>query len=170
MENVFSSSSSSLCVSLFLVIVFISSSSFLYKTDNSKKNTYPEQEVEEKHGIFQAATHTCHFGEGTATQVLCSEAVLTGLAGSRLWPILPAEFLVSPCSFGAEIESKEIGSSLKKKKLYIYPVISVDKNLTHTFKFPKRYLAASMIFSLLWLLGHGAKIFMISSQSPLPLE
>lgn len=52
MENVFSSSSPSFYVSLFLVMVFISSSSFLYKTDNSKKNTYPEQEVEEKHGIF----------------------------------------------------------------------------------------------------------------------
>lgn len=55
-------------------------------------------------------------------------------------------FLVSACSFGAEIESKEIGSSLKKKK--IYPVISVDKILTHTLKFPKRYLPASMIFFL----------------------
>lgn len=55
-------------------------------------------------------------------------------------------FLVSACSFGAEIESKEIGSSLKKKN--IYPVISVDKILTHTLKFPKRYLPASMIFFL----------------------
>lgn len=42
--------------------------------------------------------------------------------------------------------NRKQGSSRREKK---NPVIKMDKKLTHTFKYPKRYLQASTFFSLL---------------------
>jgi hypothetical protein len=67
---------------------------------------------------------------------------------------LPAEIRV-PAASGVEIESKEVDRRNRKKRKKKKPtVIGVDKKLTHTFKYLKRYLQASTFFSFLWLLRH----------------
>lgn len=73
-----------------LLTIFADSYPDCYCQDQD--TTQPEQEVEDKHRIFYAATHTCHVGSGSGSR--CCEFSCTGLSGNVLRSNLSAEISV----------------------------------------------------------------------------